>query len=177
MFSVSFSDVNTRVVPSVLPHQPVLPPQQQQSWYPTSSSSSSSTSTMSNVNYGTSQSVLRPQQKQSALRQAINAPPLRNNYTSGRPPPPAYPSTSNSMVAPGRPSAIQLPERSTTGNVPPQTKRPSGAATRIPQQSLPSFDEIISRQSVSSGWGYGWVNSILFACYFLFPLAKILFFH
>jgi hypothetical protein len=90
----------------------------------------------------------QPMHQQNVIRRPFNLNSSGGPYVS-RGAPPAYPSTSNSM-APSRSSSIQLPERNTAGNAMPTPKRPSGAATRIPQQSMSSFgNNPEHRQAVS----------------------------
>lgn len=79
---------------------------------------------------------------------------LRKPGSSSRPPPPPYPGSSPHPMGSARSSSIQLPVRNIASVLPTnqQPQRPSGAATRIPQQSIATYQDTNDRrqQEVSS---------------------------
>lgn len=92
------------------------------------------------------------------------------NNTSRVPPPP-YPGASTNTIVSGRSSAIQLPERNNATTLPAnqQPNRPSGAATRIPQQSSTNYEEMPELRLVKTILLYK-ILLISFNIYLIFKL-------
>lgn len=151
-------DSNASMSPSVHPSQHRLEQQQQQQnyWFAPCNGTGINTTSSMNNNYSVNQQQQQQQrsqqqsQQQNIPRRSVNSPVnTMDSYLSPRGLPPPYPGNTNTMI-PSRPGTIQLPERNFTDSSTPGSNRPSGAATRIPQQSLPSFQELTEhRQSVS----------------------------
>ncbi|XP_014214029.1 uncharacterized protein LOC106643415 [Copidosoma floridanum] len=145
----SSNNMGTRTNSSAIPSQ--VQTQQQGYWFAACNGNSDTVQQQPTVNYNTVNytSVNRAQQQQSnaARRQFSNAnvmPPM--NYST-RGPLPSHPNAAPSTMSPSRTGAIQLPERNAMSNNAPTTKRPSGAATRIPQQSMPPpYENVIEQR-------------------------------
>ncbi|XP_031783165.1 uncharacterized protein LOC100678834 isoform X1 [Nasonia vitripennis] len=144
------SDSRTNISPTVHPSQPRLQQQQQQQqnyWFAPCNGAGINVASSITNNYSINQQQQRSQHQNIPTRSMNSPVNTIDSYLTPRGLPPPYPGTTNTMI-PSRPGTIQLPERNLTDSSTPGTKRPSGAATRIPQQSLPSFQELAEhRQS------------------------------